>query len=236
MEPLTAISLTKSLIEIASDLGKLNKQAQSAPDVACSVLLYLRSAQVSVSALGLERQRVLSEVGRCDVGDPQQLKSLWTRLDCYLYEDNIRPHLNSAVKGLNACRESIEKEAKTAWWRRRDKESAVADFSQTLGELEKELRELSSCFEPGAPTGRGVDTLMPIYVLISGTHRRVRVFKDSEIEPANEELGERALWALRAPAHDDWFRLIGRIEALIVELQLAFSVQVTASVSKAEVV
>lgn len=233
MDIATAIALSKSLVQIGSEIDKLIEKAQAAPDVAPRVLLYLEVAQAAVSALGLERQRILSEVRRCDVGEPQQLKSLWVRLDRYLNQDNIRPLLIKAVAGMNACRVPIEKEAKSAWWRRQDKRSAVADFSEMLSKLEYELQMLSSNFLPGSPSGMGVRTLIPILDLISTPDKKVRHFKRSEIEAFNEELGRLACQALRDPSHEDWFRLMGKVEALVVELQLAFSVKVTSSVSKA---
>ncbi len=232
MDIATGISLGKSLIQVGGEIAKLIETAQAAPDVARRALLYLESAQAAVSTLGLERQRILSEVRQCDVGNTQQLKSLWTRLDSYLHHDNIRPLLVTAIKGMSACRVSIEKEAQSAWWRRHDKKAAVADFFTTLWKLESELESLSSNFLPGSPSGMGVHTLVPIFDLISTPDKTIRRFKESEIEAVSEELGKRALQALRDPSHENWFRLTGRVEALVVELQLAFSVKVSSSVSK----
>lgn len=232
MDIATGIALGKSLMKVGSEIAKLIDKAQAAPDIAKRALLYLESAQAAVSALGLERQRILSEVRQCDVGDSQQLKSLWTRLDSYLHQDNIRPLLVKAIAGMGACRVSIEKEAKSAWWRRHNKEAAVAEFSKTLWQLETELQSLSSNFLPGSSSGMGVHTLVPIFDLISTPDKKIRHFTESEVEAVNEELGTRALQALRDPSHEDWFRLTGRVEALVVELQLAFSVKVNSSVSK----
>jgi hypothetical protein len=225
-------ALGKSMMQVGTEIAKVIKKAQAAPDVARRVLLYLESAQAAISALGLERQRILSEVRVCDVGDPQQLKSLWTRLDSYLHEDNIRPLLKKAVIGMNACRLSIEKESEAGWWRRHDKKAAVTEFSKTLNELESELQSLRLNFLPGSDSGMGVQTLVPIFDLISTPDKKMRHFKDSEIEGVNEELGKRALQALRDPSHEKWFLLTGKVEGLVVALQLAFSVKLTSSVSK----
>lgn len=228
MEIVTAIAASKSLLELGQDIGKVLQKAQDSPDVIQRILLYLEAIQAAVNALGLERQRILSDVRRCDVGDRDQIDALWTRLDRYLYEDNIRFHLNRSIVGLGACRETIEKEAKAAWWRKRDKKAAVEAFLNTLNELESTLRSLTSNFYPGG-SGMGIQTLMPIYELISiNRHeRKPRRFKNSEIQATNEQLGELVHLALRDSSHEDWWRLTGRVEALVVEMQLAFSVKVT---------
>ena len=157
--------------------------------MSCFILLYLEAAQAAVSSLGLARQRILSEVRLCDVGDSEQLKSLWTRLDRYLHQDNIRPLLVKAVVGMNACRVPIEKEARAAWWRGHDKKSAVTEFSKTQSTLENELQMLSSNSLPGSSSGMGVHTLIPIFNLISTPEQKIRHFRDFEIEVVNEELG-----------------------------------------------
>jgi hypothetical protein len=229
----SAISLGKSLVEISKGIAKLIDKAQASPDVARRLLLYLQAAQDAIAALGLERQWILSEVRHCDVGDAKQVRSLWKRLDRYLHQDNIRPLLVKAITGMAACRMPIEKGAEAAWWRRHDKQTAVAEFSKTLSALEYELQMLSSNFLPGSPSGMGVHTLIPIFDLISTPTKQIRHFKDSEIEGVSEELGRLACQALQDPSHEDWFRLTGRVEGLVAQLQLAFSVKVTSSVFKA---
>lgn len=228
MDIVTAISLGKSLLELGQEIAKVVKRAQESPDVAKRVLLYLEAAQAAVNALGLERQRILADVRRCDVGDRDQLDALWTRLDRYLHEDNIRPQLNNSISGLGACRETIGKEAKAAWWRKRDKKDAVKAFSTTLNELESTLQGLTSNFYPGG-SGMGVQTLVPIFELISRIRHdgKTRNFRAPEIQAINEELGELARLALRDSSHEDWFRTAGKVEALVAELQLAFSVKAT---------
>jgi hypothetical protein len=223
-----AISVSKSLLELGQEIAEVVKKAQDSPDVTKRVLLYLESARAAVNALGLERQRLLSDVRSCDVGDADQVNALWTRLDRYLHEDNIRPQLENSIRGLYACRRTIAREAKGAWWRKRDKQAAVATFSDTLSELESLLQGLSSNFYPGG-SGMGVQTLMPIFEVISKVRDDSKFgrSKDSEVELAHEELGELACQAVRDKSHEDWFRMAGKVEALVAELQLAFSVKVT---------
>src|SRR5215207_8768809 len=128
MDPVTGmlpfITMGKSLLELGQEIAKVVKIAQDSPDVTKRVLLYLEVARAAVNALGLERQRILTDVRKCDVGDPDQVNALWARLDRYLHEDNIRPQLESSIRGLDACREEIERKAEGAWWRKRNKEAA----------------------------------------------------------------------------------------------------------------
>ena len=224
----TAISVSKSLLELGQEIAEVVKKAQGSTDVTTRVLLYLESARVAVNALGLERQHILTDVRRCDVGDADQVNVHWTRLDRYLHEDNIRPQLENSIRGLYACRQTIEKEAKGVWWRKRDKQAAVKAFSNTLNELESILQGLSSNFYPGG-SGMGVQTLVPIFRVISRVRddNKFGRSQDSNVELVHEELGELARKAVRDNSHEDWFRKAGKVEALVAELQLAFSVKVT---------
>lgn len=224
----TTISASKSLLELGQEIAKVVKKAQDSPDVTKRVLLYLESTRAAVNALGLERQRILTDVRRCDVGDADQVNILWTRLDRYLHEDNIRPQLENSIRGLYACRQTVEKEAKGVWWRKRDKQAAVKAFSSTLNELESMLQGLSANFYPGG-SGMGVQTLVPIFEVISRVRDDSKFGRpqDSNVELVHEELGELAHHAMRDNSHEDWFRMAGKVEALVAELQLAFSVKVT---------
>ncbi len=57
MDITTAIAAGKSLLELGQQIAPILKKAQDSPDVTKRVLLYLESAQASVTTLGLERQR-----------------------------------------------------------------------------------------------------------------------------------------------------------------------------------
>lgn len=224
----TAITVSKSLLELGQEIAEVVKKAQDSPDVTKRVLLYLESARAAVNALGLERQRILTDVRRCDVGEPDQVNALWTRLDRYLHEDNIRPQLENSIRGLDACHQAIEKEAKGVWWRKRDKQAAVKAFSDTINELESMLQGLNSNFYPGG-SGMGVQTLVPIFGVISKVREDSKFGRsqDANVESVHEELGELARQALRDNSHEEWFRMAGKVEALVAELQLAFSVKLT---------
>jgi hypothetical protein len=248
-----AIATGKSLLSLAENMAAVIEKARASPDVVNRILLYLKAIQDAVSALGQERQAILTDACECNVQDPEQVSALWMRLGRYLRENHVRPHLQKAIGGLGSCREAIEKEAKGILWRNHNKEAAAKTFSLTLNQLERVLGGLESKRNPGR-SGPGVQTLDPIYELLS------RVRKDPKFrgaadtvpphpEPAaikvsrrkshsgprhsdafeslEEELGKRILKALRDPSHENWFRTTGEVEALVVELELAFSVRVT---------
>ena len=228
MDFITAMAASKSLLELGQEIAKVVKEAQGSPNVPKRILLYLEAARAAVNTLGMERQRILTKVRKTDVGDPDQLNALWERLDQYLHEDNIRPQLENSICGLGECRKAIKGEAKGAWWRKRDKEAASRSFSNTLNKLNSLLKGLKSNFYPGG-TGMGVQTLVPIFKLISKARKdvRQRQFQNKELDLVHEKLGKLASQALRDKSHEDWFRMAGKVEALVAELQLAFSVKIT---------
>jgi hypothetical protein len=249
----TAIATGKSLLSLAQNIATVVKKAQESPDVVKRVLFYLKAIQDAVGALGHERQEILADARKCDVQDHEQVSALWMRLDRYLHEDYVRPQLQIAISGLGACREAIEKEAKGILWRNRDKEAAVKAFSSTVDELKDFLRTLASDFYPGR-SGMGIQTLRPIYELLSrirkdpkfpraadtaATHPQPAAVKSPRrksqsgpgqshtSEALEEELGELVRQALRDPSHTEWFSKTAKVEALAVELELAFAVRVT---------
>jgi hypothetical protein len=233
MELITVITLCKSLLEMGQEIAKVVMRAQSSPDVTKRVILYLDAAQASVTALGLERQHILTDVCRCDASDPDRVNALWMRLDQYLHEDNIRPQLESSISGLGVCRDEIERQADGAWWRKGNKRDAVQTFSKALYELESMLKGLMSDFYPGG-SGMGIQTLMPIFELISRIRDDFRYNRsqDIQLELIHEELGECAEQARRDKSHEDWFRTNAKVEALVAKLQLAFSVKINEAMTR----
>ena len=225
MDVATAIGGGRSLLQLGQEIASIVKKAKASPEVTRRVLLYLESAQAAVSALGLERQHILSDVRRCDVRRANQVAAVWTRLDRYLHEDNIRPQLERSIEGLGACREPVARQAKGLCWRKRDKEAAVAAFATTLDELESTLRRLTSNFYPGG-SGMGVQTLVPIFDLLGEVRSRSksRQADAAELESFDEKLAELARQALRDASHEEWIRTTAQVERLIAELQLAFAV------------
>ncbi len=226
MEIVTAISVSKSLVELGKEIAKVIEQAQKSPDVVHRVLYYLDAARTAVSALGIERQHILTDARRCDVSNPEQIEALWQRLDRYLNEDNIRPQLVNAIQGLRGCHEAILNETRGLWWRKSDKEAAVNSFLSTLNELEVLLDGLTYNFYPGS-SGMGVQTLWPIFTLISRVREDIKLghSQNYDVRLIQEELGELARQALRDKSHEDWISMGGKVEALVNELHLAFSVK-----------
>jgi hypothetical protein len=173
--------------------------------------------------LGLERQRILTDLRKLDISKPKQVSAAWERLDRYLHEDNIRPGLERSIRGLEGCRTAIENQAKGLRWRKRDKEAAVREFSATLGKLEQTLKGLSSNFYPGM-SAMGVQTLQPIYALLDNVvkDKGSKKSTSADLETLDEQLADLLRQALHDRSHDDWVRSTGEIGKLVSELQLAF--------------
>lgn len=223
MEITTVIATAKSLLDLGKEIGGVVKEADETQEVTKRITLYLESTEAAVGALGLERQRILTDLRKLDVSRSEQVSAAWERLDKYLHENNIRPVLEKSIGGLKGCRAAIENQAKGLRWRKRDKEAAVREFVVTLYELEGTLGQLTSNFYPGM-SGMGVQTLQPIYELLDEVHKRK---KPQKVDPADfqsldEELADLVRQALRDPSHDEWVRSTGKIGKLVSELQLAF--------------
>lgn len=231
MDLVTAIATGRSLLELGQEIAKVVKIARGSPYVVERILLYLEAAQAAVKTLGLERQHILTDVRRCDVSKSSEVNALWNRLDRYLHEDNIRPQLESSLSGLRACRDTIEKKAEGAWWRKGDKEAAAKEFTTTLDELNSVLQGLKSDFYPEG-SGMGVQDLVPLFELISRVRDEIRLGRPQNVEMIHEELGDLALNALQDNSHEEWFRTAGRVEALVTKLQLAFSVEVAEAMTR----
>lgn len=223
MEIATAIATAKSLLDLGKEIGVMVKKADGTEEVTKRISLYLESTESAVCALGLERQRILTELRKLDVSNAEHVSAAWERLDKYLHEDNIRPVLEKAIRGLNGCHSAIEDQANGLRWRKRDKEAAVTEFSATLGELEQTLGELSSNFYPGM-SGMGVQTLQPIYKLLDDVRKRKKPneMDAAGLESLDEKLADLVRQALHDPSHDEWVRSTGSIGKLVSELQLAF--------------
>jgi hypothetical protein len=223
MEIVTAIATAKSLLDLGKEIGAIVKKADETREVTKRISLYLESTENAVGALGLERQRILTDLRKLDVSSPKQVSAAWERLDKYLHEDNIRPVLEKSIRGLNGCHTAIENQAKGLRWRKRDKEAAVTEFSATLHELERTLGELTSNFYPGM-SGMGVQTLQPIYRLLDEVRKPKEPSKGgrADLESLDEQLADLVRQALHDPSHDEWVRSTGKIGKLVSELQLAF--------------
>lgn len=217
----------KSLMELGQEIAKMIKKANDSQDVTKRVLIYLDAVKNSVELLGKERQDILNDVRKCDLNNEEQVNALWNRFNRYLFEDNIRPQLFSAVERLKACKPVIEKESQAWWWRNKNKEKAVKSFIQILDELELLITHLTSDFFPGG-SGAGIVTLFPIYNAIDEIRQKNKSQKPDETELDNqyEKIYELTQIAIRDSSHEEWFRVNGKVEALATELQLAFSIKV----------
>jgi hypothetical protein len=228
MEVAAAMALGKSLIEIGKGLGELIEKAHNNNNVPERVIYYLQTAQSAVQALGIERQRILTEARCCDLSNKDEVTALFKRIDCYLYQDNVRRHLQAAMDGLRACEARLTSQGDSAWWRKSDKAAAVKQFVTTLSVLQQELKALSSDFYPGGGSGMGVATLKPIYGLIEKAKDRISAEESSDfsLDDLTEKLSDLLSTAVTDSSNEEWIRSGGKVEALVAELELAFSVRV----------
>lgn len=188
-------------------------------------MLYLLVVQRAIHALGRERQGILSDAAGCDVQERSQVEALLERMRVYLQEDNVREPLKKAIEGLRGCSQDIERAAQGLKWRKRDKQKAVQDFLSTLGDLDVQVQDLEHNFFPEY-SGQGLGTLVPVYELVDRIGKDLRRSRASDVDVDEERLAELIRDALRDPAHTEWMEKTAHIERLIVELQLAFSIEV----------
>lgn len=73
----------------------------------------------------------------------------------------------------------------------------------------------------------GVQTLAPIFEVIRRARDSLSRGHTEDYETIYEELGELVHQALRDSSHEEWILMGGKVETLIAELHLAFSVKVT---------
>ena len=220
MEPIQVVSLARSLVELGLELSRLITRATEEKRVEKQILLYLEVARASVQALGIERQQILTDTRRCDIKNKKQVKALWERIDLYLLKDNIRPQLVNAIGGLRGSRGDFERKAQGLRWRKKNKKAAIKTFLNTLDDLESLLERLVYKLLPGG-SGMGVKTLEPIEKLI----KKIRDKQIADHEAAYEELEKLVHEALSDSSHEEWIHLGGKVETLIAELQLAFSIK-----------
>lgn len=225
MDIMGPIGAFRTLVEIGNELADLINKAKKSPNAARGILLYLRATQVSIHALGIERQRILSDVRKCDLSEKIQAMALWTKLDQYLNQDNVRSRLQASIQGLERLKVDLKKKAKPSWWRKKDKAFVVEEFMQVLNQLTDTLNGLSLNFLPGSASGMGVHTLIPIYNALDAARKHHLSSKQGrkELLQLQQDLEVSAQDALNDASHSEWLQITARVEALIVDLQLAFS-------------
>jgi hypothetical protein len=253
------ITVAKSALTLGKEIAGLVEKADRSSDVTRRVLLYLKAAQSSVRKLGLERQQILTDLSQCDIGDPGEVKAIRRRLHVYLHEDIFRPTLENSIRGLGACREAIKKMSKPTWRNRGSRTAAVAGLESTLESLESALRSLTLGYRSGvsihtlmpiydliSKANDGASFRHSQGSRVDSPHDKrpgikSRAPKSTKLatritveEPhaTNERLASLVLEAYRDRSHMEWYKTTGEIEALIAELQIAFSIKVTSTETK----
>jgi hypothetical protein len=229
MDPATIealLSLTKSLEDVGKELGTLISHATETPDVANRVVRYLEVVQTAVYALGRERQLIIEEVDKCNVGNPQQVEALRTRLHKYLYEDYVRKNLMDAVAGLKGSHAELKSKVHFIWWSDPSTDRAVKKFDATLSGLESFLEGLKNNFYPGG-SGMGIVTLVPLYQLMGEIRDagRANLVSAAQLADYNKERSQLLKNALADPSHVAWLTYGAEVETRIAELRSAFDMR-----------
>ena len=181
---------------------------------------YLEAARLAVTGLEEEYDQILVQARNCDLGQPDQIRSLSIRIDAYLTVDVLRPKLQDAVVGLARCRDALEKDAEgfLLWlWPplKEKRQEAIAKFDQLLCDLEDYLKRLD---DEGlrylkAGTGVGVATLREIQTYLVSR-------PGGNVDPYG--LARRVAEFQRDPSKDDPMNYIKRIRETIHDLRNAF--------------
>jgi hypothetical protein len=221
MELVAALAAAKTIMEIGQVIAGNVEKANKTPDTVLRILIYLESVQVSVEALGLERQRILTDARGCDLGNAGKREELFDRLNKYLHEDNIRTPLRKSLEGLSSSRESVVKIAVDSWRRKHKKREAVNDFLIALDELKSLVQQLENNFYPGEGSGMGVVTLVPIFNLVEKT----RFGESFNIASTNNELRELVNNAQEDKSNQQWLDYTSEVEGLVNKLRSAFAVK-----------
>lgn len=225
MDIATMFATGKTVIEVGGEINNILTKARDNRHLTQKVLLYLDALKESIRALGLERQYILQDVRHCHIRDPQQVDAVTKRMSNYLYVDNISSRLRESLKGLNESRDSIQNQASGIRWRKRDKQEAVRQFLVTLDELEMLLQNLTNNFYPNG-SGMGIQTLFPIYEELNQINEAHKDGSSAELDfsALQERLGELLTTAVQDESQTTWFNTTGKLEALIMQLQIAFMV------------
>lgn len=149
------------LAEVAKGIKDLLEQIHKFQELSVErCQIYLKAARLSVNALEDEYINILLQAKRCDPLKKYDLESLDTRIDDYLYGENIRPLLGGAIFGLTPYLDAFDKQANRFlnWpWRISDRQKAVADFAALLQKLFNYHKTLDE--DLVGPSGVNVPTL-----------------------------------------------------------------------------
>lgn len=214
--------LGKSVLPIfASIAGDYIKKAQEykQQDVrACEN--YLEAALQAITGLEQEYDQILVQATNCDLGQPDQIQLLRTRIDTYLKVDIIRPKLKDAVIGLTQCRELLRKNAEgfLLWFwpeLQERRQEAVTKFDTLLGELESYLNRLDNAGLRNLKAGTGVGAM---------TLKQINNYLDSRASNNVDPYGLARLVAhfQRDPSKDHLMDHIKHIRETIHALKNAF--------------
>jgi hypothetical protein len=215
--------VTAAALDVAAgQIGKLLEQAQArkTEDVA-RTLEFVRAAKEAVWSLEQECDAILTDAALCDLGDADQLRALLERIERYLHEDRIRPHLITAVTGLEGTRDQLAKRADSIrqWpWKAGDTRAAVEELERAIAALVGYLESLHGQLEYlGAGTGPQAGRIGRIKQLASQV-------RDGHLKPAaaHRAIDEVVFEARLDPAKGGWLEFTRSLEETSNTIRSAF--------------
>jgi hypothetical protein len=214
-----------AIVRAGKDLAALNKSAAKAADLQERISLYMRSVQKSITELGKERQAILRAAQNVDVRKAKQVDAVFSRLDTYLRDDNIRPRLKPAVAGLKGCADRVNAEAHRLNWRLRtnkDKAKSAKEFINLLENLNGYVEGLQTNFLPQSPSGQGVMTLQPIHNVLQKVREARKCREAIDYDERDEELTDALSKAYADESNTNWMNYTAKVETLLAQMSLAF--------------
>jgi len=217
----TAVGAAQKHIEKARELGQEDVRA-------CRH--YLDAASQCIHGLEDGYDELLVNAESC-LDWPQHIPVVRRQINNYLEVHQLRRRLKAATEGLEPIKTAMEQRARTIWqwpWRRRDKQAAVEEFAQRLGELTTYFANLENHDLSSRPAGTGV-AVQPLDEI----YNQLGVIQDSYLRgsdssqnipiEAKTQLIELVQKAREDHSKDGLEPITGRINATIEELRHAFT-------------
>ena len=106
----------------------------------------------AIDGLVKEAQSILLQARETNTKDKKQIEDLYSRIDKYLFTDNLRPALNESIAGLRGISDAMRTHAQRflQWpWVKKNRQESVEKFQQLLQILTNYLEGLQNNFLPG---------------------------------------------------------------------------------------
>jgi hypothetical protein len=202
-----------STVKFAADTAKvaMDRADQANKADVDAILGYFDAARIAIWGLGQEREAILSDAATCDLANEQQVDALEKRLDQYLRVNILRPHLELAIVGLDACQKIAKQHNEPFWFwpfRDKDKNTALVDVMEQHKGLGDFLNILGNRVNHSDPSGIGWQQLMDI---------------ETALKDRNRDVFENAVQAARKDASNrEWLNMTLKMVTVGINLREAF--------------